>query len=71
MDQSSAHIIESARLEGFMWLKVWRCMNCGHAVDSVIEANHSLHGATVLVPSPEELEKENEIRTGCRIIIGR
>ena len=54
-----------------MWLKVWRCMNCGHAVDSVIEANHSLHGATVLVPSPEELEKENEIRTGCRIIIGR
>ena len=32
--------------QGFMWMKGWRCMNCGHAADSVIEANHRLHEAT-------------------------
>ena len=31
--------------QGFMWMKGWRCMNCGYAADSVIEANH-LHEAT-------------------------
>ena len=46
--------------QGFMWMKGWRCMNCGHAADSVIEANHRLHEATTLVRSSEELEKENE-----------
>ena len=43
--------------QGFMWMKGWRCMNCGHAADSVIEANHRLREATVLMQSPEELGK--------------
>ena len=29
--------------QGFMWMKGWRCMNCGYAVDPVIEANRHLH----------------------------
>ena len=33
--------------QGFMWMKGWRCMNCGHAVDSVREANRRLQDATV------------------------
>ena len=33
--------------QGFMWMKGWRYMNCGHAVDPVIEANRHLHEATV------------------------
>ena len=45
--------------QGFMWMKGWRCMNCGHALDSVIEANHRLRGATIFGPSPEELKNEN------------
>ena len=44
---------------GFMWMKGWRCMNCGHAADPVIEANHRLHEATVLVRPSEEAEYEN------------
>jgi hypothetical protein len=32
---------------GYMWMKGWRCLNCGHAADPVIEANHRLHKATV------------------------
>ena len=43
---------------GFMWMKGWRCMNCGHAADPVIEANHRLHEATVLVRPSEEAEYE-------------
>jgi hypothetical protein len=35
-------------------------MNCGHAADPVIEANHRLHEANTLVRSPEKLEKANE-----------
>ena len=33
--------------QGFMWMKGWRCMNCGHAADPLIEANRHLHEATV------------------------
>ncbi|HXT66161.1 MAG TPA: hypothetical protein VN657_05170 [Nitrospiraceae bacterium] len=33
--------------QGFMWMKGWRCMNCGYAADPVIEANRHLHEATV------------------------
>ncbi len=44
--------------QGFMWMKGWRCMNCGHAADPVIEANHRLHAATVRVRPSEELEHE-------------
>jgi hypothetical protein len=36
-------------IHGFMWMKGWRCMKCGHAADPLREANHRLHGATVLV----------------------
>ena len=39
---------------GFMWMKGWRCMNCGHAADPVIEANHRLHEATMLVRTPRK-----------------
>jgi glutamate-1-semialdehyde aminotransferase len=44
---------------GFMWMKGWRCMSCGHAADPVIEANHRLQEAAVLVRPSEEAEYEN------------
>jgi len=44
--------------EGFMWMKSWRCLNCGHAVDPLMEANCRLHEATVAVRPPGELENE-------------
>ena len=43
---------------GFMWMKGWRCMNCGHAADPLIVANHRLHEETVLLRTSEELEHE-------------
>ena len=47
---------------GFMWMKGWRCMNCGHVMDPLIEANHRLREATVLVQPCEEPETEHEHR---------
>jgi len=48
--------------QGFMWMKGWRCMNCGHIVDPVIAANQRVHEATLLVRPCEELETEHEHR---------
>jgi len=43
-----------------MWMKGWRCLNCGHAVDPLIAANRRLHEASVVVRPSEELENEKE-----------
>jgi glutamate-1-semialdehyde aminotransferase len=47
------------RAHGFMWMKGWRCMNCGHAEDPIIAANRRLHQATVLLRLSEKSENEN------------
>ena len=44
--------------QGFMWMKGWRCMNCGHAADPLREANRRLHDATVLGRPSEEPKHE-------------
>jgi hypothetical protein len=54
------HFFDLEGTQGFMWMKGWRCMNCGHAADPVIEANRRLHEATVLVQLCEEPEPEDE-----------
>ena len=46
--------------QGFMWMKGWRCMKCGHAADPVIAANRRLHETTVLVRPPDEPDNETE-----------
>jgi hypothetical protein len=46
--------------QGFMSMKGWRCMNCGHAVDPLIETNHLLHKARVLVQPCKEPESEHD-----------
>jgi hypothetical protein len=37
------HFFDYEGTSGFMWMRGWRCMNCGHAADSTIEANRRLH----------------------------
>lgn len=43
------HFLDFEGTQGFMWMKGWRCMNCGHAVDAVGEANRRLHHANTEV----------------------
>ena len=54
------HFIDLHWTGGLMWMKGWRCMNCGHVVDPLIEANHRLKAATVLTMAPEAPEDEEE-----------
>jgi hypothetical protein len=46
------HFFDFEGTHGFMWMKGWRCMLCGHAADPVIEANRRLHEAIVFVGRP-------------------
>jgi hypothetical protein len=46
--------------QGFMWMRGWRCVNCGHAVDPLIEANHRLQEMTMLALPQEEPEYKGE-----------
>jgi hypothetical protein len=33
--------------QGFMWMKGFRCANCGYMADAVVEANRRLQEASV------------------------
>ena len=46
--------------QGFMWMRGWRCVNCGHAVDPVIEANHRLKALTMRARPQEVPEDKGE-----------
>ena len=43
------HFFDAQGTQGFMWMKGWRCMNCGHVMDSVREANRRLQETTLAV----------------------
>ena len=50
------HFFDCEDTEGLMWMRGWRCVNCGHAVDPLIEANRRLQEMTVLALPHEEPE---------------
>jgi hypothetical protein len=37
-----AQFFDFQRTEGFMWMRGWRCRDCGHAIDPLREANRRL-----------------------------
>lgn len=37
------HFFDFEGAYGFMWMKGWRCLNCGHAFNPIMEANRRLH----------------------------
>ena len=52
------HFFDLEGTQGFMWMKGWRCMNCGRTADPLTAANRRLHQATVLVRSSERPQNE-------------
>ena len=54
------HFFDLEGTQNFMWMKGWRCMNCGHAADPLTAANRRLREATVLVRPSDESVDENE-----------
>ena len=41
------HFLDLQESGGDWWLEGWRCINCGHVYDPVLEHNRRLHAATL------------------------
>jgi hypothetical protein len=55
---------------GFMWATSWRCVNCGHVYDSVIEQNRLARQEKVLVLSSSEPDyQDDELHLGAESFI--
>jgi hypothetical protein len=52
---------------GGMWLRVWRCINCGNALDSVMVANRQHHA---LLMSSQGVLKKSAPETDRNVIAG-
>jgi uncharacterized Zn finger protein len=53
-----------------MWTSSWRCVNCGHVHDAVIDQNR-LHGQkkVVVLPSGEPDYQDDEVHLGAESFI--
>jgi methionyl-tRNA synthetase len=36
---AEAQFFDLEKIEGLMWMRGWKCLDCGHSVDPLIEAN--------------------------------
>lgn len=53
------HFLDLQESGGDWWLEGWRCINCGHVYDPVVEKNRRMHAAAVAateVRAPLSLE---------------
>ena len=41
------HFLDLQESGGEWWLEGWRCINCGHVFDPVVEQNRRLHAAAM------------------------
>jgi hypothetical protein len=41
------HFLDLQESGGEWWLEGWRCINCGHVFDPVLERNRRLHAAAL------------------------
>ena len=52
-----------------MWTASWRCMNCGHVHDAVIEQNRLAQQEKVVVCSSEPDYADDEVHLGAEAFI--
>ena len=55
-----AHCTDMEGTYGFSYMKGWRCLNCGHVADAIMEANRRLQEAAIHVPTHKTSEYERE-----------
>ena len=64
------HFIDLLGTGALMWMKGWRCMNCGHVVDPLMEANRRLEAATLLAMAHEvPVDEEEDVYLGAETLI--
>jgi hypothetical protein len=54
------HFMDFEGTMGHMWMTGWRCMNCGHVYDPMIERNRLLAQAEMRVPASSEPDYDDE-----------
>lgn len=56
------HFMDYEGTTGFMWMAGWRCLNCGHIDDPVIEQNRRLPRPVVqTVPCDEPAADHDDV----------
>lgn len=54
------HFLDLQESGGEWWMEGWRCINCGHVFDPVVEQNRRLHAAAMassVVFTPQTLHR--------------
>lgn len=60
------HFMDFEGTIGHMWMTGWRCMNCGHVYDPMIERNRQLAQTNVpVLPSDEPDYEDEEVHLGA------
>ena len=54
------HFMDFQGTAGFMWMAGWRCMNCGHIQDPLIEQNRQLPHPKVEILACDEPDHHDE-----------
>jgi hypothetical protein len=54
-----------------MWAQSWRCVNCGHVYDPVIERNRLLRSAVLALASGEAVETQDDTFLGGEAFVRR
>jgi uncharacterized Zn finger protein len=54
------HFMDFEGTSGYMWARSWRCMNCGHVHDPIIEQNRRTRPQPVTAVAATEPDYEDE-----------
>ena len=64
------HFFDIKGAYGQMWTASWRCVNCGHIYDPVIEQHRLAREEKVLVPSRGESDsQDDDVHLGAKSLI--
>jgi hypothetical protein len=66
------HFIDFDGTIGHMWMTGWRCLNCGHVYDPLIERNRSAVQVNANARPSQELDYDDEeVHLGAESLIAR
>lgn len=58
------HFLDLQESGGEWWMEGWRCINCGHVFDPVVEQNRQLHAAAMASAAAQQLQAPEPVMTG-------
>ena len=66
------HFIDFDGTIGHMWMTAWRCLNCGHVHDPMIERNRTaVHAKAHALQSVEPDYDDEEVHLGAESLTAR